>query len=153
MRKTLAFLALTAFVAGATAPEWAIAAPSAADILSANKAASGGSAWAGKATLKADIRLFRPGHDRHVEFADRPETPRFVDSYPYRPDHRRQRLRRHNRPGRRTPPAPSTSRRAAMPRQLAVNDAYRRANTWWKPDHGGAEIKNDGEKTDGRHDL
>ncbi|MEJ1968760.1 MAG: aspartyl protease family protein [Rhizomicrobium sp.] len=32
---------------------------------------------------------------------------------------------------------------------LAVNNAYRNANLWWRPDHGGAAIADDGRKTDG----
>lgn len=32
---------------------------------------------------------------------------------------------------------------------LAVNNAYRNANLWWRPDHGGATVVGDGEKTDG----
>jgi hypothetical protein len=32
---------------------------------------------------------------------------------------------------------------------LAVNNAYRNANLWWRPDLGGAAITDDGEKSDG----
>jgi Aspartyl protease/PDZ domain len=32
---------------------------------------------------------------------------------------------------------------------LAVNAAYRNANLWWRPDHGGATITSDGQKTEG----
>src|ERR1700733_4458897 len=33
--------------------------------------------------------------------------------------------------------------------QLAINNAYRNANLWWRADRGGAAIAGDGTKTDG----
>ncbi|MEI9997306.1 MAG: aspartyl protease family protein [Rhizomicrobium sp.] len=32
---------------------------------------------------------------------------------------------------------------------LAINSAYRNANLWWRPDHGGATIADDGQKSEG----
>jgi len=41
-----------------------------------------------------------------------------------------------------------TLQEAADAVPLAVNNAYRNANLWWKPDHGGARITGGGQKTD-----
>ncbi len=38
-------------------------------------------------------------------------------------------------------------------RQLAVNDAYRRANLWWRPDFGGASITSEGVSSDHGQDY
>src|SRR5579862_904863 len=41
-----------------------------------------------------------------------------------------------------------TLQEAADAIPLAVNNAYRNANLWWAPNHGGAAITGDGQKTD-----
>jgi len=42
-----------------------------------------------------------------------------------------------------------TLQEAADTIPLAINNAYRNANLWWRPDHGGAAITLDPQKTDG----
>jgi hypothetical protein len=43
----------------------------------------------------------------------------------------------------------SRTEAAETPRRTAVNEAYRRSQSWWRPDHGGAEVKALGERRDG----
>ncbi len=106
-------------------------ASTAADILAANKAASGGKAWDGKAALKAG-RLCRSGHDRQGHLARRSRARLLGRRRHGRPRHPGQRFRTALTPGRRMLQARSPTRTGGEQRQLAVNEGYRRANTWWR---------------------
>lgn len=48
----------------------------------------------------------------------------------------------------REPSGTVTTQDGGDARALAVDDAYRRSNTWWRPDLGGAQITSLGRKTD-----
>lgn len=146
MRKTLAFVALTAFAVAGTAANWAIAAPSAADILSVNETASGGSAWAGKATLKADYAYSGQGMTGKVESLTDLKAPRYIDSYQIGPINGASGFDG-KEAWEKDPSGTVDVKAGGDARQLAVSDGYRRTNTWWKADRGGATIQNDGEKT------
>ena len=148
MRKTLAFVALAAFAAGATAPDWAFAAPTAAEILNANHAATGGAAWDGRATLKTDYAYAGQGMTGKIESLTDLKTPRFVDSYQIGPMSGAMGFDGKHA-WEKDPSGTVDIKAGGDTRQLAVNDGYRRTNGWWKADHGGAEIASDGEKTDG----
>lgn len=145
MHKTLAFVALSALAAGSLGTNTALAAPTTTEILSANKAATGGKAWDSKAALKASYAYSGQGMTGTVESLSDLKTQRFVDSYHIGP------IKGANGfDGKQTwakdPSGTVDVVSGGDARQLAVNDGYRRAHLWWKPDHAGATIANDGEK-------
>lgn len=148
MRKILAFVALTAFAAGATAPDRAFAASDAAQILSANKAASGGAAWDGKVTVKAVYAFAGQGMTGKVVSLSDLKTPRYVDEYEIGPIQAGDGFDG-QQAWEKDPSGSVDVRAGGDSRQLAVNEGYRRAHLWWQPDRGGAEIKSEGEKTEG----
>lgn len=148
MLKTLAFVALTAFVAGAIGPDLALAAPSATEILDANRAATGGTAWDGKATLKVDYAYAGQGMTGKIESLSDLKTPRFVDSYQIGPMSGAMGFDG-KQAWEKDPSGTVDVKAGGDTLQLAINDGYRRTNGWWKADRGGAEIASEGEKTDG----
>lgn len=139
MRKTLAILALIAFAAGAPGTAQAQAAPSVADILSANKAASGGAVWDGKTVLKTDYAYSGQGLTGKAHSLSDLKTGRFADTFEIGP------VAGANGFDGTHAWAKDTSGTVTMQEggdqhALAVNEAYRRANEWWRPDRGGATI-------------
>ena len=154
MRKTLAFVALTALAAGTTTATLALAAPDAAQILSANRAATGGDAWNGRATLKTDYDFSGVGLTGKTHSLSDLTAIRYVDSFEIGP------LKGGNgfdgkQAWNKDPSGTVDVIAGGDARALAVNDGYRRANLWWKPGYGGAKVAADGEKTkDGtRYDV
>lgn len=148
MRKTLAFVALTAFAAGATAPDWAFAAPSAAEILSANKAATGAAAWTGKAALKADYDFSGQGLTGKTHALSDLTTIRYADSYEIGP------LKGAggfdgSKAWEKEPSGTAAYQEGGDARPLAINEAYRRANLWWQPGFGAASVSAREETQDG----
>lgn len=139
MRKTLAILALTAFAAGATGAVQAQTAPSVTDILSANKVTSGGAVWDGKTVLKTDYAYSGQGLTGKAHSLTDLKTGRFADIFEIGP------VAGANGFDGTHAWAKDTSGTVTMQEggdqhALAVNEAYRRANEWWRPDQGGATI-------------
>jgi len=147
MRKTLVALSLTALAASVSYSTLALAAPSADQILAANKAATA-SGWDAKTALKVDYAYSGQGLTGKVESLDDLRGGMWTDdahlgpvtvangfdgSHAWAKD----------------PSGTVTVQDGGDQRQLAVNEAYRRANMWWRPGRGGAQIVDDGEKTDG----
>jgi hypothetical protein len=143
MRTNFVTFAFAASVAAAPA-----CASTAADILAANKAATGGKAWDGKATLKAEYDYAGQGMTgkitsladlAHGTWADSaaigPATQAngFDGAHAWEKD----------------PSGAVTNQDGGDQRPLAVNEGYRRSNMWWRGDFGGASIVDDGEKKDG----
>lgn len=149
MRKTIAaFAALTATCVAA------LAAGSADDVLKANKAAVGGSAWDGKITMSGDAELSGQGLTGTAHSLQDLKNGRSVVDYKLGPA-----VGANGYDG--TTPWQKDSSGTITQQQggdaivLAINDAYRTANKWWLPDHGGAAIITQGE-TDtpaGRFDV
>jgi hypothetical protein len=140
MKKLITAIALTAF-AGSV-----YAAP--ADILAANKVASGGTNWdnkdssvatyaysgqglTGTVTSRADLRTGYWTDDIAVGPAT--QANGFDGAHAWAKD----------------ASGTVTLQDGGEQRQLAVNDGYRRANLWWRADEGGAQIVDDGQKNDG----
>src|SRR5271154_6412734 len=140
MNKLITTIALTAF-AGSV-----YAAP--ADILAANKAATGGSAWddkqsvivhyaysgqglTGTVTSRNDLRSGYWADDAVLGPAT--QANGFDGAHAWAKD----------------ASGTVTLQDGGEQRQLAVNDGYRRANLWWRADRGGAQIVDDGQKNDG----
>ncbi|HEX3810457.1 MAG TPA: aspartyl protease family protein [Rhizomicrobium sp.] len=140
MRNTFAVLALAAIVAG---PAYAA---SPADILAANKTASG--AWDGKAALRVELAYAGQGMTGKIDSLTDVKTGAFADNFTIGPA-----SGANGYDGKhgwaKDPSGAVTIQDGGGVLKAAINDSYRRANLWWRADFGGADIKDDGEKTDG----
>jgi hypothetical protein len=140
MKKLITAAALT-LLAGSV-----YAAP--ADILAANKAATGGSAWDGKQSALVHYAYSGQGLTGTVTsrndlsfgyWADDAVLGPATQANGFDGDHA----------WAKDPSGTVTQQDGGEQRQLAVNDGYRRANLWWHADRGGAQIIDDGQKKDG----
>jgi hypothetical protein len=138
------FLAIAAIAALYALP--ASAAPTAAEILAANKAASGGSVWDGKQTLKTSYDYVGQGMTGTTSSIADLSNGHFVDSFHIGPM-----TGANGFDGKdgwaKDPSGMVTVQAGGDQRQLAVNEAYRWANGWWKNDFDEASISYDGTKT------
>lgn len=125
--------------------------PSPASILQANKTASGGDAWNGKAVLKTQSRLTGQGLTGTDTSTNDLSDGRNVDHYKLGPatgasGYDGAHVWEQDSSG----TVNIENGGDALP--LAINAAYRNANLWWAPDFGGAAVKDDGQKkVDGRN--
>ena len=142
MRRLFAIAAIAALYA---LP--AIAAPTATEILTANKAASGGSVWDGKATLTTSYDYVGQGMTGTTRSTADLSSGHFVDDFHIGPM-----TGANGFDGKdgwaKDPSGAVTVQAGGDQRKLAVNEAYRWANGWWKKDFGGADIRYEGTKTD-----
>ncbi|HEX3675734.1 MAG TPA: aspartyl protease family protein [Rhizomicrobium sp.] len=125
----------------------AFAAPSADEVLSTNKAATAPN-WDSKAALKVSYDYAGQGLTGKVESIEDLKDGRWTDSVNLGP------VTMANgfdgaHAWAKDPSGTVTVQDGGDQRQLAVNEGYRRANLWWRPGHGGAQIVSDGEKTQG----
>jgi hypothetical protein len=137
-----AFLLASALVAGAAHAQ------DPAAILAANKAATGGAAWDGKAAVEVAYAYSGQGMTGVTGSIYDLTTGAFVDSQQLGPvggvnGFDGQQAWMKDMSGAVTPEAGGDGR------QLAVNEAYRDANLWWRPDFGGAKVVLLAPKTDG----
>jgi len=141
--RIILLLATTAmFAAGGARPQDAGA------VLAANQTASGGGAFAGKGALEVKYAYSGQGLTGQTTSIYDLASGDFVDSFDIGPtkgangfDGRQAWMQ--DMSGAVTPQAGGDTR------QLAVNEAYRDANLWWRPDRGGASVTSLGTKTDG----
>jgi len=119
----------------------------AGSILSANQKASGGAAWKGKVALEVKYAYAGQGMTGTAASIYDLRSGAFVDSSDIGPtqgsngfDGRQAWMR--DMSGAVTPQGGGDTG------QLAVNEAYRDANLWWRADRGGAEVRFLGVKTD-----
>jgi len=121
------------------------------EILAANRAATGGDAWnkaalvttfdyvgnglTGKAYTVADLKT--GAFEQHYAIGPQTGANGYDGTHVWNKDNA----------------GIVTLQEAADAVPLAVNNAYRNANLWWKPDHGGAAITSDGQKTDNGGDY
>ena len=115
------------------------AADSAADILAANRMASGGDAWNNKATLQSDYAYVGQGLTGSASSLQDLRSGAFVDSYQTGPvsgangyDGEQAWVRE--------PSGTVAWQGGGDTLQLAVNESYRDRNLWWCADRGGARI-------------
>jgi len=148
MRKTLIALSLTALAASVSYSTLAVAAPSAGEVLDANRAATGGHALNGEAALKLDFAYSGQGMTGKVESLDDLKGARWADSFAIGPATGANGFDG-SHAWAKDMSGTVTVQDGGDQRQLAINEAYRRANLWWRADRGGAAIVSDGEKTDG----
>jgi len=142
MRVALLFAATALFAAGVAC------AGDAGAVLDANRHASGGAAWAGKASVEVQYAYAGQGMTGTVSSRYDLRTGAFVDTADIGPtegangfDGREAWMR--DLSGAVTPQAGGDTR------QLAINEAYRDANLWWRADRGGAEVRWLGVRTEG----
>lgn len=148
MSRNFVAFTLAALAASASASTLAIAAPSASEVLAANKAASGGKAWDNKAALRIEYAYSGQGMTGKIVSTNDLKIGRWLDDAAIGPATEVQGF-----DGKRTwakdPSGTVTLQEGGDSKPLAVNEGYRRAGLWWRPGFGGAAVVSDGEKTDG----
>jgi hypothetical protein len=140
--RTALVLSLLATVSTSTL---ALAAPSVSDILDANAKATGD--LAGKAVLKTEYAYSGQGMTGTILSITDVRDGRYIDDGKIGPATETQGFDGKDM-WTKDPSGSVTVQSGGDQRQLAVNEAYRRANLWWHADRGGAAIVADGEKSD-----
>jgi len=142
MRKT--FLALA--VAFSLSPLTVLAADHAAQILAANEAATAGNQWQAKDGLELRYDYKGQGLTGQVNFIQDVKRGCFVDRWDTAPIHTAIGF-----DGKTAwevePSGTATPQEGGDVRQLAVNEAYRLQNLWWRGDRGGATVVDAGRKS------
>ena len=141
MRTAIATLMLAALASTSTA---AFASP--ADVLNANRAASGGDAWNGKEVLKTGYAYSGQGLTGKTESLSDLSTGQWVDTYSIGPTSGANGFDGTSA-WTKDPSGTVKLENGGDGRQLAINEGYRRANMWWRPGFGGATVTDDGQKT------
>ena len=118
-----------------------------AEILAANQAATAGDTGSSKITLKTEYAYSGQGMTGTTTSLSDLKTPRFVDTFAIGPAEGANGFDG-SQAWAKDPSGTVTVQSGGDQRQLAVNDAYRRANLWWRPDFGGAAVVSEGEKTE-----
>ena len=136
-----------AALAGMLCSAFALAAPSAGEILDAYKAASGGSAWDEKVTLRADSTYAGQGMTGTMHSLTDLRNGRFVNEFRIGPASGADGFDGTN-PWQKDMSGTITLQQGGDAQMLAVNDAYRVSGSWWQPDRGGADLVNRGKKWD-----
>ena len=144
MRKTLLALAVAFFVS----PLTAMPADHVAQVLAANQAATAGNHWEAKDRLELHYAYSAQGLTGRTAFTQDLQRGRFVDRWEVGPSHTTTGF-----DGKKAWEVESsgtaTPQEGGDVRQLAVNEAYRLQNLWWRSDRGGATITDAGCKSDG----
>jgi hypothetical protein len=142
MRKT--FLALA--VAFSLSPLAVLAADHAAQILAANESATAGNPWQAKDGLELRYDYKGQGLTGQVNFIQDVKRGRFVDRWDTAPTHTAMGF-----DGKTAwevePSGTATPQEGGDVRQLAVNEAYRLQNLWWRGDRGDATVVDAGRKS------
>lgn len=124
------------------------AAPSVDAVLAADRVASGGDARAGRTSLRVVYAYDGQGLTGQVTALTDLTTGRYVDVETAGPAKQVE-----GYDGEKAwvqdPSGAIAIQTGGDAPALAVNEAYRRANLWWRPDRGGAAIVARGEQTDG----
>ncbi len=152
MNKSLTALALSALAATVSYSTLAIAAPSPAQIFAANKAAMGGTAWDGKAVVSLAYDYDGQGMRGKVTSLDDLAGGRWSDDAAIGPITQKQGFDGAHAWAK-DQSGTVTVQDGGDQKPLAVNEAYRRANMWWRPGFGGAAVVSDGGKTEGGGEL
>ena len=136
---------MTFALAASVAAAPAFAGP--ADILAANKAASGGAVWDKNATLKTVFDYSGMGMTGKVSTTADLRDGRFVDDAAIGPVTQVQGF--DGTSAWEKDPSGTVTPQNGSGKYMAVNEAYRDANLWWRTDFGGAQVTLDPQKTDG----
>jgi predicted aspartyl protease len=148
MSRNIIAFTLSALAASTSVSTLAIAAPSASEVLAANKAASGGKSLDAKKALRIEYAYSGQGMTGKVVSTVDLKSGRWLDDATIGPATQVQGF-----DGQMTwakdPSGTVTLQEGGDSKPLAVNEGYRRAGMWWRPGFGGATVVSDGEKTDG----
>lgn len=144
MRKTLLALA----VAFSVSPFAAMAADHVAQVLAANEAATAGNHWQAKQRLALHYACAGQGLTGQVVYTQDLRRGRFVDRSDIGPSHTANGFDG-TMAWEVEPSGTATPQEGGDVRQLAINEAYRLQNLWWRSDRGGATITDAGRKRDG----
>jgi len=136
---------MTFALAASVAAAPAFAGP--ADILAANKAASGGAVRDKNATLKTVFDYSGMGMTGKVSTTADLRDGRFVDDAAIGPVTQVQGF--DGTSAWEKDPSGTVTPQNGSGKYMAVNEAYRDANLWWRTDFGGAQVTLDPQKTDG----
>jgi PDZ domain-containing protein/aspartyl protease len=152
LRTTLATFALAATVASAHAGQ-STHEMDAHDILAANKAASGGAAWDNKAVLKEVYDYSGQGMTGKADTTFDLTTGHFLDTFAIGPVTGAQGFDGDGSWNK--DPSGTVTPQNGVGRTFAVNEAYRDANLWWRPDFGGAQVSVGAQQSEGgaRYDV
>ncbi|HEX4079346.1 MAG TPA: aspartyl protease family protein [Rhizomicrobium sp.] len=139
-------------LAGTFSCTMALAAPSAAEVLDANRAAMGN--WNGKATLRIVYAYSGQGLTGKVTSLDDLGGGNWTDDVALGPATQSNGYDGHHA-WEVDPSHTVTLQDGGEQRALAVNESFRRANLWWRPGFDGATVVFDGEKPAGgeRYDV
>ncbi|MBS0274179.1 MAG: aspartyl protease family protein [Proteobacteria bacterium] len=144
MRTTFSAIAIAA-LATVSYSTLAFAAPSVSEVLAANKAATGA---APKQTVKVEYAYSGQGMTGKVDSLWDLKTGMWVDAAVIGPATETQGFDGAHSWAKDASGA-VTQQDGGDQKALGTNEGYRRANMWWQPNHAGAAIVSDGEKTDG----
>ena len=148
MRISLTTLGACALAASVSYTTLAYAAPSVGEVLDANHSAMGGSAWDGKAALRAEYAYSGQGMTGKITSLDDLKDGYWTDSFAIGPA-----TGANGFDGvhswAKDPSSTVTLQDGGEQLPLAINEGYRRANFLWRSDRAGAAVVSDGEKTDG----
>jgi predicted aspartyl protease len=145
MSRTLTLLGLLA--TSVSYSTLALAAPSIDQVLAANREATAPH-WSDKSGLKLHYDYKGQGLTGTVDSLDDLKTGFFTDAVALGPANVASGFDGAHAWAK-DPSGTVTAQDGGDQRPLAFNESFRRANLWWRPDHGGARIVNDGEKIDG----
>ncbi len=126
----------------------ALAATDVDAVLAANAAATGGQAWDGKVTLKIAYNYSGQGLTGTQSTLEDLQRGAFVDAYDIGPASGATGFDG-SKAWEKEPSGTVTNQAGGDVIPLAVSEAYQDQNLWWRSDRGGAQIADDGTKTDG----
>jgi PDZ domain/Aspartyl protease len=141
LKSAAALLAFTCLVS----PAWA--APGVDAVLAANKAATGGPAWDSKVTLKIAYNYSGQGLKGTQSTLEDLQRGAFVDAYDIGPTSGATGFDG-SKAWEKEPSGTVTNQAGGDVIPLAVSEAYQDQNLWWRADRGGAQIVDDGGKSD-----
>ncbi|WIG54432.1 MAG: hypothetical protein OJF61_000218 [Rhodanobacteraceae bacterium] len=142
MRQTAAAVAGIAFVFAAGA---ACAATDPSTVLNAYRAASGGDAWNGKTVMKTAAKIAGQGLTGSGTTITDLRSGAFVEHYTLGPASGAQGFDGTN-PWQQGPNGDVNLEKGGDALPLAINQAYRDTNAWWRPGFGAAAVVSDGVK-------
>lgn len=119
-----------------------------ASVLQAYRAAAGGDAWQGKSTLRMVYAYQGNGLSGVVSSTTDTRNGYYVDTYQADPTSNASGFDG-KLPWMRDQSGTVTPQEGGDRIQLAVNEAYRNANSWWRADQGGAEVSDLGVRQEG----
>jgi hypothetical protein len=148
MRRTYAAFFIAAFAATISYSTLAFAAQSSGQILDAYKTATGGSAWDDKVTMSGEAAIAGYGLTGTGLTVFDLKNGRSKTEYMMGPAGGANGFDGINS-WEKDMSGTVTLQQGGDAQVLAINEAYRISGKWWRADRGGAEIVNDGEKTEG----